>query len=392
MVDLIVKTFIKNYEQTEDINVREKFGKLSGIITIICNLFLFGFKLLAGIVSGSISITADALNNLSDMGSSIIVLCGFHLAAKPADPDHPYGHGRIEYVSAFIVSGLILLVGVELFKSSVTKILHPEAITFTIISIIILAASIIAKLLLYLFNNALAKKISSKALKATAQDSLNDALTTLAILVSVIVMMVANINIDAYIGLLMSVFILYSGVKTAKETLDPLLGEPLDKETALAIEKEIMTFDTFLGIHDLVPHNYGPGRCFASVHVEVPANTDIVKCHEQVDLCEKIVAEKLGIVLTIHMDPVETDNEKLNEAKEKMLSELIKIDPRLNLHDFRMTPKTEKQTNLIFDVVLPLDFTLTRKELKEKIGEIARSIDPTYVCVVEFDLDYTENN
>ncbi len=392
MVDLIVKTFIKNYEQTEDINVREKFGKLSGIITIICNLFLFGFKLLAGIVSGSISITADALNNLSDMGSSIIVLCGFHLAAKPADPDHPYGHGRIEYVSAFIVSGLILLVGVELFKSSVTKILHPEAITFTIISIIILAASIIAKLLLYLFNNALAKKISSKALKATAQDSLNDALTTLAILVSVIVMMIANINIDAYIGLLMSIFILYSGIKTAKETLDPLLGEPLDKETALAIEKEIMTFDTFLGIHDLVPHNYGPGRCFASVHVEVPANTDIVKCHEQVDLCEKLVAEKLGIVLTIHMDPVETNNEKLNEAKEKMLSELIKIDPRLNLHDFRMTPKTEKQTNLIFDVVLPLGFFLTPKELKEKIGEIARSIDPTYVCVVEFDLDYTENN
>ena len=325
------------------------------------------------------------------MGSSIIVLFGFHLAAKPADPDHPYGHGRIEYVSAFIVSGLILLVGVELFKSSVTKILHPEVITFTILSVIILAASILAKLMLYFFNSALAKKISSKALKATAQDSLNDALTTLAILVSVIVMMIANINIDAYIGLLMSLFILYSGIKTAKETLDPLLGEPLDKETALAIEKEIMTFDTFLGIHDLVPHNYGPGRCFASVHVEVPANTDIVKCHEQVDLCEKLVAEKLGIVLTIHMDPVETDNEKLNEAKQKTLNELIKIDPRLNLHDFRMTPKTEKQTNLIFDVVLPLDFSLSRKELKEKIGEIAKSIDPTYVCVVEFDLDYTEN-
>lgn len=391
MVDLIIKTFIKNHEQTEDITVRESFGKLSGVITIICNLFLFGFKLLAGIISGSISITADALNNLSDMGSSIIVLFGFHLAAKPADPDHPYGHGRIEYVSAFIVSGLILLVGVELFKSSVTKILHPEVITFTILSVIILAASILAKLMLYFFNSALAKKISSKALKATAQDSLNDALTTLAILVSVIVMMIANINIDAYIGLLMSLFILYSGIKTAKETLDPLLGEPLDKETALAIEKEIMTFDTFLGIHDLVPHNYGPGRCFASVHVEVPANTDIVKCHEQVDLCEKLVAEKLGIVLTIHMDPVETDNEKLNEAKQKTLNELIKIDPRLNLHDFRMTPKTEKQTNLIFDVVLPLDFSLSRKELKEKIGEIAKSIDPTYVCVVEFDLDYTEN-
>ncbi len=391
MIDLIIKKFIKNYEHTEDITVRENFGKLSGVFTIICNLLLFAFKLLAGIISGSISITADALNNLSDMGSSLIVLLGFHLAAKPADPDHPYGHGRIEYISAFIVSGLILLVGIELLKSSVTKILHPEAITFTALSVVILAASILAKLLLYFFNNALAKKISSKALKATAQDSLNDALTTSAILVSVIVMMVANINIDAYIGLLMSLFILYSGIKTAKETLDPLLGEPLDKETALAIEREIMTFDTFLGIHDLVPHNYGPGRCFASVHVEVPANTDIVKCHEQVDLCEKLVAEKLGIILTIHMDPVETDNEKLNEAKEKMLSELVKLDPRLNLHDFRMTPKTEKQTNLIFDVVLPIDFSLSRKELKEKISAIAKNIDPTYVCVVEFDLDYTEN-
>lgn len=390
MLDLLIKKFIKNSENTEDITVRESFGKLSGVITIICNLFLFGFKLLAGIISGSISITADALNNLSDMGSSLVVLFGFHLAAKPADPDHPYGHGRIEYVSAFIVSGLILLVGFELLKSSFDKILHPQDITFTILSVVILAASILVKLLLYFFNNALGCKISSKALKATAQDSLNDALTTLAILVSVIVMMVAKINIDAYIGLAMSLFILYSGIKTAKETLDPLLGEPLDKETALAIEKEIMSFDGFLGIHDLVPHNYGPGRCFASVHVEVPANTDIIKCHEQIDLCEKLVAEKLGITLTIHMDPVETDNEKLNEAKEKMLRELVKLDPRLNLHDFRMTPKTDKQTNLIFDVVLPVDFSMEKKELKEKIGVIAKDIDETYVCVVEFDLDYTE--
>ncbi len=390
MLDLIIKTFIKNYEHTEDVTVRESYGRLSGVIAIICNLVLFAFKLLAGIISGSISITADALNNLSDMGSSVIVLFGFHLAAKPADPDHPYGHGRIEYISAFIVSGLILIVGVELLKSSLDKILHPQAITFSLLSVVILAASIIVKLLLYFFNNALAGKISSKALKATAQDSLNDAFTTLAILVSVIVMMVANINIDAYIGLAMSVFILYSGVKTAKETLSPLLGEPLDKETALAIEKEIMSFDGFLGIHDLVPHNYGPGRCFASVHVEVPANTDIVKCHEQIDLCEKLVAEKLGITLTIHMDPVETDNKKLNAAKEKILEEIVKIDPRLTIHDFRMTPKTDMQTNLIFDVVLPLDFPLSKREMKEKLGAIARSIDPTYVCVVEFDLDYTE--
>lgn len=390
MLDLLIKKFIKNSEQTEDISVRESFGRLSGVITIIFNLFLFGFKLLAGVISGSISITADALNNLSDMGSSLVVLFGFHLAAKPADPDHPYGHGRIEYISAFIVSGLILLVGFELLKSSVTKIIHPEEITFTALSVVILAASILAKLLLYFFNNALAKKISSKALKATAQDSLNDALTTLAILVSVIVMMSAKINIDAYIGLAMSVFILYSGIKTAKETLDPLLGEPLDRETALAIEREILSFDSFLGIHDLVPHNYGPGRCFASVHVEVPANTDIVKCHEQIDLCEKLVAEKLGITLTIHMDPVETDNQKLNEAKAKIVDELVKIDSRLTIHDFRMTPKTDMQTNLIFDVVLPINFPLSQRELKEKLGAIAKSIDETYVCVIEFDLDYTE--
>ena len=390
MLDLLIKKFIKNSEQTEDISVRESFGRLSGVITIIFNLFLFGFKLLAGVISGSISITADALNNLSDMGSSLVVLFGFHLAAKPADPDHPYGHGRIEYISAFIVSGLILLVGFELLKSSVTKIIHPEEITFTALSVVILAASILAKLVLYFFNNALAKKISSKALKATAQDSLNDALTTLAILVSVIVMMSAKINIDAYIGLAMSVFILYSGIKTAKETLDPLLGEPLDRETALAIEREILSFDSFLGIHDLVPHNYGPGRCFASVHVEVPANTDIVKCHEQIDLCEKLVAEKLGITLTIHMDPVETDNEKLNEAKAKIIAEIVKIDSRLTIHDFRMTPKTDMQTNLIFDVVLPINFPLSQSELKEKLGAIAKSIDETYVCVIEFDLDYTE--
>ena len=392
MTDLIIKTFIKNYKQTEDVVVRENYGKLSGIVAIICNLFLFSFKLFAGIISGSISITADALNNLSDMGSAVIVLFGFHLAAKPADPDHPYGHGRIEYVSAFIVSGLILVVGFELLKSSVNKILHPESIVFTALSVVILAASIIVKLLLYFFNNNLAKRISSKALKATAQDSLNDALTTLAILVSVIVMIAAKINIDAYIGLAMSLFILYSGIKTAKETLDPLLGEPLDRETALAIEKEIMSFDGFLGIHDLVPHNYGPGRCFASVHVEVPADTDIILCHEQIDLCEKLVAEKLGITLTIHMDPVETDNEKLNEAKSKILEEILKIDPRLSIHDFRMTPKSDVQTNLIFDVVLPLGFPLSNRELKEKLGAIARQIDPTYVCVIEFDLDYTEAN
>ncbi len=384
MTSLLLKLFIR--EENGSDGYRKKCGNLAGITGIICNLFLFAVKLIAGLLSSSISIMADAFNNLSDMGSSLVTLLGFKLASKPADPDHPYGHGRFEYISAFIVSGLILLMGFEVFKGSVEKIISPATPTLGIVSVVVLAISILTKLWLFFFNRKLGKAIGSTALKATAQDSLNDAVTTSAILISVIVMMVSGLNIDPYIGLIMSVYIIISGIKTAKETIDPLLGQPIDEETATRLESEIMSFDGFLGVHDLIAHNYGPGRCFASVHVEVPANTDIVKCHEQIDLCEKQVFDNTGILLTIHMDPVETDNEKLNTAKTVMAERIRVIHPELSIHDFRMTPKSDERTNLIFDVVLPVG--MEKNDVKRQIEAIAKDIDPTYRCVITFDYNF----
>ncbi len=385
----LILNLIKKYKEDQKL-YREKSGTLAGVVGILCNLLLFGLKLTLGLLSSSISIIADALNNLSDMGSSVITMLGFRLASKPADPDHPYGHGRFEYISAFIVSGLILLMGFELLKGSVEKIINPKPLQFGVWSIIILSVSVIIKLWMFLFNRKLGRHINSAALIATARDSLNDAITTLAILLSVVVMMLTDLNIDAWVGAAVALFILWSGFRTARETLHPLLGQPLDRETALQLEKEIMSFDGFLGIHDLIAHNYGPGRCFASVHVEVPADINIVKCHEQIDNCEKRVAEKTGILLTIHMDPVETDNKKLIEAKTIMSEKLKTIHPQLTLHDFRMTPKSDQRTNLIFDVVIPAGMEKEKKDIKHQIEDIARSIDPTYYCAIEFDLDYTE--
>ena len=368
---------------------RQKYGTLTGVVGICSNLFLFSVKLFAGIISSSISIIADAFNNLSDMGSSLVTMFGFHLASKPADPDHPYGHGRYEYISAFIVSGLIFMVGFELLKSSIEKIIHPEKPDLSIISIIILSISILVKFWLYFYNKKIGKKIESAALLATAQDSLNDVFTTAAILLSVVVIMLTGFNMDAYVGLLVSFYILWSGFRTARETINPLLGEPIDEKTAKLIESEIMCFDGFLGVHDLMAHNYGPGRCFASVHVEVPADTDIVKCHEQIDLCEKTVLDNTGILLTIHMDPVETDNEKLTSARNAVAQQVKTIHPALTIHDFRMTPKSDERTNLIFDVVLPVDLANEKQAVKKQIEKIAKEIDPTYRCVITFDFDYT---
>lgn len=389
MTGFLIKLFIKDGEKIKDSTTRKKYGTLAGVVGILCNLLLFIFKLVAGIITSSISIMADAFNNLSDMGSSLVTLFGFKLASKPADPDHPYGHGRFEYIAAFIVSGLIMVMGFELLKSSIEKIFSPVPLELELLPIIILVLSVFVKLWMFVFNRKLGKLINSSTLMATAKDSRNDALTTLAILISVIIIKLTDINIDAFIGAAMSLFILWSGFKTAKETLDPLLGEPIDEETATRLEEEIMAFDGFLGIHDLLAHNYGPGRCFASVHVEVPADIDIVKCHEQIDLCEKLVFERTGVMLTVHMDPVETDNEKLNTARAVIAEKIRVIHPALTIHDFRMTPKSEERTNLIFDVVLPLVLQREKQDVKRQIEDIARSIDPTYRCVITFDFDFT---
>lgn len=392
MSSLLIKFFIKNSDDVKNNAVRQSYGTLGSIVGIICNLLLCTIKIVTGFITGSISISADGLNNLTDTGSSVITMIGFKLAGKPADSDHPYGHGRMEHMAAFIVSIIILLVGFELFKTSVTTLQNGKASPdYSYISIIILIISVLVKLWMYIFNRKLGKIIDSEALIATAKDSLNDSVATSVIIISVITSMFVTLpfNLDAILGIALSVFIFYSGVMSAKETIDQLLGKPPEKELISDIENTVLSFKEFVGIHDLLVHNYGPGRQFASVHVEVPQNSDIVKCHEQIDLCEKLVQEKLDVCLVIHMDPIDTDNAVLTETKEK-LSEAIKvIDRRLTLHDFRMTPLSDKRTNLIFDVVVPSDIKLSHKELHEKISVMAQLINPTFMCVITFDNDYT---
>ena len=392
MTKLITRIFIKNCENIKDNTVRKSYGTLGGIVGIICNLILCIIKITVGLISGSISILADGFNNLSDMGSSLVTIIGFKLAGKPADRDHPFGHGRMEYMSAFIVSVLILIVGIDLMESSVKSLINnTKTPTYGTLAIIVLIISVLVKLWMFAFNRKLGNKISSDVLKATAKDSLNDSLATTAILVSVGVSLLVPLpfNLDALMGVLVSIFILWSGISSAKETLDEILGKPPEKELIETIETTILSFKEFVGIHDLIVHNYGPGRQFATVHVEVPQDIDVVKCHEQVDLCEKLVGEQLDLQLVIHMDPIDCNNETVKDTREKMANAIKVIDEGLTLHDFRMTPLSEKRTNLIFDVVVPARVNLSEKELEEKIINLAKLINPIFECVITFDNDFS---
>lgn len=392
MTALLIKLFIKNADDIKDNAVRGSYGTLGSIIGIICNLLLCIFKIAVGVFTGSISISADGLNNLSDMGSSVITMIGFKLAGKPADKDHPFGHGRMEYISAFIVAFFILLVGFELLKTSVTTLLGGEKFpVYSLTAIIVLAVSALIKLWLYFFNRKIGKKIDSEALIATAKDSLNDMITTTVILISVGISMVSTLpfNLDAVMGIFVSLFIFYSGIMSAKETLNSILGTPPSKELIEDIENTILSFKEFAGIHDLIIHNYGPGRQFASVHVEVPLDSDIVKCHEQIDLCEKLLQEKLDISVVIHMDPIDTDDETVVNTRTKLSEAITDIHKDLTLHDFRMTPISDMRTNLIFDVVIPSELNTETKELQKRIEEMAQIINPTFRCVITFDCDYT---
>ena len=394
MSELLIRLFIKNSDDVNDAEVRKSYGTLGGAVGIVCNLFLCILKITVGLITASISIVADGLNNLSDMGSSVITMIGFKMAGKPADSDHPFGHGRMEYMSAFIVAMLILLVGAELFKSSLTAIIKGDASPeYSVFALVILCISILIKLWMFLFNRKLGKKIDSGALAATAQDSLNDMVATSVILISVGISMLIKLpfNLDAVMGVLVSLFILYSGFGAAKDTLDQILGSPPDKQLISDIEQTIMSFDEFVGIHDLIIHNYGPGRQFASVHVEVPQNIDIVKCHEQIDMCEKLVNEKLNISLVIHMDPIDVNNETVASARKQLEEIIMAIDSKMTLHDFRMTPAGETRTNLIFDVVVPSENKASHEELNRRITDAAKAANPTYCCVITFDNDFTGN-
>lgn len=392
MTRLLIKLFVKNSNDTKDAAVRRSYGTFASIVGIVFNILLCLVKIIIGTVSSSLSIVADGLNNLSDMGSSVITMIGFKMAGKPADRDHPFGHGRFEYISAIIVAFLIILVGFELLTSSVKSLISGEsAPVYSLWALIALTVSVAVKLWLFFFNRKLGKLIDSSALIATAQDSANDCIATSAILLAAVFtgFLELPFNLDAVMALGVSLFILASGITAARETIDHILGGPPSKELVEELEREIMAFDVFEGIHDLIVHNYGPGRQFASVHVEVPQDIDIVSCHEQIDLCEKLVMEKTDVCLVIHMDPIDVNNEQVTLVKQRIADAIRTIDERLTLHDFRMTPAAKHRTNLIFDVVLPANFKFTPDEMNEKIGAIAKEIDPTYCCVITYDNDFT---
>ncbi len=390
MTSLIIKLITKKGDLS-GAAARNSAGTKAGAIGIACNLLLSVIKILIGSLTASISIVADGLNNLSDIGSSVITMIGFKLSDKPADSEHPYGHGRMEYLSAFIVSILILLVGFELLKESVTAIIeNTPAPTYTLWAIIVLVISVIIKFWMFLFDKKLGGLIASEALIATAQDCINDSITTSVILVSVIISRLFTLpfNLDAYMGVGVALFILYSGISSAKQTIGTLLGTPPSPELIEDIKNCVLSFEGFLGIHDLIVHNYGPNREFASVHVEVPQDIDIVACHERIDTCEKLVKEKLGVELVIHMDPIETNNEEINSAKETISSFLKDIHPDLSVHDFRMTPKSDTHINFIFDVVVPHGLNMNEDTLRKEINTTAKQINKGYSCVITFDKSY----
>lgn len=387
MTSLLIKLFIKDYKNTNDKKVRAKYVTLGSVGGIVFNIVLFIIKLFAGIISKSMSIIADAFNNFSDMGSSVITFFGYKLAEKPADKEHPFGHGRVEYMSATLVSALIILVGVELLKSSIEKIINPKELIFNVVTIIILSISILIKFYMFFFNKKLGKAVDSSALIATAFDSLGDVISTLAVLISVVINILFSINIDAYICLGVSLMIIYSGIKNIKETLDPLLGTPPSEDMVKGIEETVLANPTFTGIHDLIVHNYGPGRIFASLHVEVPQDIDIIICHEQIDECEKLLSDKFNAHITIHYDPIDINDERVNSIKEAVLLKLKELHNEYSLHDFRIV-EGEQRINLIFDVVVPSDINDSDKTIKETVFNLCKQIDKRYNSVITIDRNF----
>ena len=373
MTKLLIKLFIKD----ADINSqrgRELYGRLAGAVGIICNLLLSVMKLIIGSISNSVSITADATNNIADAGSSIVTLVGFRLSGKPADKDHPYGHARIEYISSLIISFLILLIGCSIFKESVTKIFKPEESLFNVATVIVLVASIIVKLWLSLFNKFLGKQINSKALEATAIDSRNDVITTTAVLIASTISHFTGFNLDGYMGLIVSVFIFISGINLVKETLDPLLGQPPTKEMFQTIEQKILSYDNVLGVHDLMVHSYGPNTYFASAHIEMDAKIDVLVCHDIMDQIERDFKSELNIHLVVHLDPTILDSPEINELKEMVNDIICEIDRDLTFHDFRVVVGEENK-NVLFDVVVPPEYKYSDEELEkiitDKITEVS---------------------
>ena len=389
MIRLLSRWLIPDRDNVTSPAVRRAYGTLCGAVGIALNILLFAGKLFAGRLSGSIAVTADAFNNLSDAGSSAVTLLGFRLAGKKPDTDHPFGHGRIEYISGLVVAGLILLMGVELAKSSFDKILHPEPVAFSALAAAIMAASVCVKLYMWLYNRAVGRKIKSAAMEATATDSLSDTIATSAVLLAMLAGKWTGLAVDGYVGLVVALFILFSAYKAAKETLSPLLGQAPDPELVQEIRDITLANDTVQGVHDLVVHDYGPGRLMISLHAEVPAHGDIMAMHDVIDNVEKELMERLHCHAVIHMDPIVTDDDHVN-ALRAQVAELVKqVDPALTIHDFRVVRGTTHD-NLIFDAVLPFSSGMTPAQAAQEIRALVRAMDGNYYAVVTVEHSFTE--
>ena len=384
MLTFLARCFIPDRENTASPAVRKAYGVLCGAVGIALNLLLFAGKFLAGRLSGSIAITADAFNNLSDAGSSVVTLLGFHLAGQKPDIHHPFGHGRMEYISGLAVSALILLMGVELGKESLGKILHPEDVTGGPLVLVILAVSIAVKLYMMAYNRTIGKKLNAPALLAAAADSLSDSVATTAVLLATILGQIFGWRVDGWAGLAVAGFILYAGIGAARDTISPLLGNPPTPEFVEEIRSLVMAHPEVLGIHDLVVHDYGPGRLFASLHAEVDKNGDISAIHDVIDRVERQILHELGCEVCIHMDPIAVGDRKTAECRTMVAQLLAGLDPRLTMHDFRITSGPD-HTNLIFDVVRPLDSSYTSEELEERIRQAVTALEGNYYAVITVD-------
>ena len=384
MTNFLCRLFVKNRQDVKDPAVRRAYGTMASAVGILANLLLAAIKLLAGMLSGSISITADAVNNLSDAGSQVVSLISFKISAKPADRDHPFGHARIEYVASMIVSFLVLLVGFELLKESMNQVFHPTDVAVSALTLVILGVSVAVKLWLSFFNRKLAKRIHSSVMKATAADSLSDAASTGAVLLSCVISLLTGVRTDAYMGIAVAVLILVAGVKILNETQNSILGSAPDPETVEQILSLTREYPEILGIHDMVVHNYGPGNTIASFHAEVDGNENVFFVHDVIDTVEKRVWSDLGIRATIHMDPIVTDDEEINALRRVVERTVREIDERLTIHDFRFV-KGHTHSNLIFDVCAPFELKVSDDELKEKIGLRLREENETFCTVITVD-------
>lgn len=386
LTDCLIRRFVPDAEKVNDSRVRGAYGKLAGIAGIVANVLLFVGKLLAGVLSGSVAIIADAFNNLSDAGSSIVTLVGFRLSSAPPDKEHPFGHGRMEYLSALTVAALIMMAGVELATSAVDKILHPAVTEFSWVAIVILIASILVKAWMAYFNRSIGRRIHSEALTASATDSRNDVICTAVVLLSSVFTCITGIVVDGWVGVAVALFVIWSGFSVMRETISPLLGQAPEPELVAAIRDMVLAQEGIIGVHDLIVHNYGPGRCIVSLHAEVPSNADILKSHEVIDSVERRLSKEMNIIACIHMDPVDTQDERV--AALRVLSETIlqDIDPAFTLHDFRVV-FGEKRINVIFDAVVPFSYQESAS-LQAEIERRLQVVDPRLYAVITVDREW----